>query len=406
MPNPPLPPAPPDSDWRAYVAVLCGVSAAAVAAVCGLNYYVDPYLTHQWDRAEPRARQLGPPRYKLSAWGKTYAVARLRPNVVYIGNSRTEAGLSTDVPMFSGQSVYNSALRGASLGNAIDLVRHAAAVGRLDTVVWGVDAPSFSMGSGETALEPGLVVDGPFFFVRRALLNFKRGLALDMTRDSLRLLNGSYDAVCRSSLALHGQRDGACIASSLAGLGGTSGAMVPKLREFRAGDGPTAAAMDAFDTSVGELCSKGTRVRLYINPTHALTLDALYWAGKWAPMEAWQGALTRLAERHRDAGCDLRLYDFSGFNSITTEPIPQVSKLREMKHYWEASHYRANVGGLILGRIFDDGQAPADFGVELDSATLPAHLARMRAARDRYHQEHGVETAFVKAVIAAPGPPL
>ncbi|MFM9437811.1 hypothetical protein ACFDR9_004901 [Janthinobacterium sp. CG_23.3] len=61
-------------------------------------------------------------------------------------------------------------------------------------------------------------------------------------------------------------------------------------------------------------------------------------------MEAWQGALARLAERHRGAGCDLRLCDFSGFNSITTETIPQLSRRREMAHYWEASHYRSHVG--------------------------------------------------------------
>ncbi|MDC8756857.1 hypothetical protein [Janthinobacterium fluminis] len=399
-------PAPQQADWRGYVGLFCGVSAVAVAAVACLNYTVDPYLTHQWDT--PQVQKLRPTREKLAAWSKTYAVARLKPAVVYIGNSRTELGLPTATASFAGRSVFNSALSGASLGEAIAMVRHAAAVSRLDTVIWGIDAPSFSLVTGSAGLEPELTAGGPFFFFRRALLNIKRGLTVDMTRDSLRLLNGSFGAVCRSSLAFYGQRDDGCIATGMAGWGGTTAAMAPRLREFRAGDGPTGAAMFAFDVSIGELCQAGTRLRLYINPTHALTLDALYWAGKWPAMEAWQHGLAALVERRRRDGCDLRLYDFSGFNSITTEPIPQVSGLREMQHYWEASHYRAHVGRMVLGRIYEgaNADAPADFGVELGSAMLPAHLAQLRAQRERYHREHAEETAFLKAVLAAPAPRL
>lgn len=403
--NPAPTPTSAGQDWRGYVTLLCCVPAIAIVAVSCLNYYVDPYLTHQWDT--PQVQKLRPTREKLSAWSKTYAVARLRPAVVYIGNSRTELGLPTGMSLFAGKSVFNSALSGASLGEAIAVVHHAAAVSRLDTVVWGIDAPSFSLVTGSAGLEPELTTGGPFFFARRALLNIKRGLTVDMTRDSLRLLGGSFGAVCRSSLAFYGQRDDDCMATGMADRGGTTAAMVPRLREFRAGDGPATAAIGAFDASLGELCRNGTRVRLYINPTHALTLDALYWSGKWAPMEAWQGAVTRLVERRRVSGCDLRLFDFSGYNSITTEPIPQVSKRREMANYWEASHYRAHVGRMILGRLFGEPQAaPVDFGVELDSATLPAHLARMRAERERYHVEHAEETAFVRAALAAPAPRL
>lgn len=405
--------------FRHYVMLLCGVCGAVLAAVSTLNYQIDPYLTHQWD--SPLLQRLRPVREKLSAWGKTYALARLKPAVLYLGNSRTELGLPTAAAPFDRKTVFNAALAGASVGDAITMARHAARVSRLATVVWGIDAPSFSMVTGSTELEPELVADGPFFFARRALLDLKRALTVDMTSDSLRLLTGSFGAVCLSSLALHGQRDDACIVDRIDGWGGTTKAMEPRLREFGRGDGPTAAAMTAFEASVTALCRAGTRVRLYINPTHALTMEALYWRQKWAAMEQWQRDLAALGAARRAAGCDLRVYDFSGYNSVTTEPIPLVSGRREMAYYWEASHYRATVGQMVLQRMFGaearsdsdsdtDAEAdveaeveapvalPDDFGVELDGAMLEPHLARLRGARARYQREHAEEAAFVRAL--------
>ena len=387
----------PDANWRSYLSIFCGLSAAVIVTVAGLNYVVDPYLTHQWDT--PQVQRLRPQRERLSAWGKTYAVARYRPSVVYIGNSRTELGLPTDVPMFAGRGVFNSALSGASVADAIAMARHAVHASRLSTVVWGIDAPSFSMENGNTDLNDDLVADGHLFFVRRGLLNIKRALTVDMTRDSLALLMGRYDEECRSSLAFHGQRDDACIDLRIGGWGGTKTAVVPRTREFIRGSGPSDAAMQAFETSITELCNVGTQIRLYVNPTHAMMFDALYWAGKWMPVEAWQRALAEMGARRRQNGCDVRVYDFSGFNSITTEAIPQASLRPKMVNYWETSHYRDNVGRMILTRLFDGpDKPPADFGVELLPATISAHLAMLRAGREQYHSEHPLESALAKSI--------
>lgn len=387
---------------RSYVALFCASAAAALAIVAALNYLVDPYLLHQWD--SPLLQRLRPTHEKLSVWGKTYAVARYRPEVVYIGNSRTEMGLSAyPHAVFPGQSVFNSAVSGASIGDAMQLARHAARVSRVDTMVWGIDAPSFSMEQGSAGIEPGLLEAGPAFFMRRALLNLKRGLTLDMTQDTLRLLSGSYGQVCRSSLTLYGQRDQRCVSDRIHGWGGTAKAMIPRLQEFGAGAGPTPEALRAFDATVGELCRGGLRLRLYINPTHAMTMDVLHWRGRWADMERWQGDLAALAERYRQQGCDVRVHDFSGFNSITSEAIPQFGGGREMRYYWEASHYRDNVGHMILVRLFGgEAAVPDDFGVELTPQAMPAHYQAMRAARDRYHASHPEETVFVQHLLTLP----
>jgi len=385
---------------RAYLSLFCGVSAGVVGAVAALNYVVDPYLTHQWDT--PPVQSLRPVRERLGAWAKTYALARYQPALVYVGNSRTEVALPAHPSLFGGQPVFNAALSGATMNDAGMMAQHAAQVAQVHTLVWGLDAPSFSLGAGNTELDEALLADGGGYLARRALLNLKRAVSLEMAGDALQVLNGSYEPVCRSSLAFLGQRDALCLQHRFAQKGGTAAAVQPRLREFVRGEGPSAEALAVFQGRLDALCRKGTRVRLYINPTHALMQDALYWAGKWDTMESWLHALARTSSQRRARGCDVTLHDFSGYNSVTTEPVPQASGRPDMAYYWEPSHYRENVGRMVLARLIGTAPAAADgFGAELTPAGLPAHLAAMRAARERYHAQHGAESALARQAAHA-----
>ena len=391
-----------DTAGRRYLVCFLACVGLVLGAVSFLNYQVDPYLLHQWDSPLlQRPRQLNE---KLGAWAKTYAVARYRPAIIYIGNSRTEMGLPTRVrALFDGKRIFNSAVSGASIGDAIRLAEHAARVSRVETMVWGIDAPTFSLDMGAARVEDSLTGARHGFFVQRALVNLKRGLTLDMTQDSVRILTGHAGDTCRSNLAVYGQRDETCTLKGIKHWLGTKDAIPVRLQEFGDGLGPTPPSTPALDASIGKLCRSGTRLRLYINPTHALTLYALHWRGKWDAMQAWQRGLVQVVERHRAQGCDVRLHDFSGFNSITTEATPLVSGKPDMHYYWEVSHYRDNVGRLILARLFGgDTQAPADFGVELTQANIDAHQAATRAARERYRVEHAREAAYAQRVLDGP----
>ncbi|MYM28220.1 hypothetical protein GTP58_07785 [Duganella sp. CY15W] len=380
------------ASWHGYVATFCGISMVVIGGVLALNYQVDPYLIHQWET--PPVQRLLPGREKLSPWGKTYALAQYRPDILYIGNSRTELGLPVRMPLFGTRRVFNGGLSGATLADAAAMVRHVVAIHPPGTVVWGIDAPSFSMEVGNTDFNRELVAAISY---RRQLLNLKRALSLDMTLDSIRVLRGTFGQVCLSSLALFGQRDGRCVLDRITRLGGTGAVILPRVQDFVRGPGPTPDAMREFDHSVGELCQAGTQLRLYINPTHAMTSDALFWAGRWPALEHWQLELVTLVARYQKLGCDVQLFDFSGFNSITTEPPPQLSGQAEMQNYWEPSHYRVTVGRMVLTRLF--GAGSSEFGVELTPASLAAHQSAQRQARDRYHRVHPVETAMVRSIL-------
>lgn len=384
---------------RHYVQQFLLMSLGVLAALVALNYQLDPYLIHQWD--SPALRQLHPGRERLSAWGKTYTIARMKPQVLYVGNSRTELGLPVDVPALAGKSVFNAALSGASLGDAAAMLEHASHVTTLQTVVWGIDLPSFTTEIGNTDFARELVADNAAYRWQRVLIDMRRAFSIDMTLDSLRLLRGVAGQVCLSSLALAGQRDEACIQERIATLGGTPAVMLPRLREFLRGAGPTPEAMRTLAGQVAALCRQNVQVRLYINPTHAMTTAALYAAGKGPLRAAWLGRLAELGARARALGCDLRVYDFSGLNPITMESVPQAGTTSTMRYFWESSHYRRNVGHLMLARMFD-GDAPADFGGELLPSTLAASLQHEELERQRYLASHPYEAQLILTALAHP----
>lgn len=73
-------------------------------------------------------------------------------------------------------------------------------------------------------------------------------------------------------------------------------------------------------------------------------------------------------------------YDFSGFNSVTVNPL----------NYYDAdSHYSYKVGDLIIDRIFGGGliKAPNDFGALVTRTNIKGHLDDQRKQLEHYLRE-------------------
>jgi len=73
-------------------------------------------------------------------------------------------------------------------------------------------------------------------------------------------------------------------------------------------------------------------------------------------------------------------YDFSGFNSVTTDPM----------NYYEEVHFRYRVADMVIKRIFDAGtaEAPDDFGVLVTKENIDKHLDKQQRDLERYLQDH------------------
>ena len=372
-----------------------GVSALLLLTVIvTLNYVVDPYFIHQWD--SPLLRRLSPAQQKIMPWAKTYAAYRYQPEVIFLGSSRTEIGLPTDSHLFPGKRVFNLAISGASVGDAVNMLKHTAFFHRPEIVVWGLDYGwQFREKTGNTDFGKELVAEGPYYPIRRTFLNIKRSISMAMAGDTIKILFGESEQSCKSLLAYYGHKSSECLEVIMRNEGGTEKAFEEVLKKKEPLGNPenVAATIQLLDQTTEEYCRNGTVFRFYLQPIHALA-ELSYWNTLTEDLDNWKRALVQLIDTRRKGGCDIRLYDFSGFNSITSEEIPQKTGKATMQNYWEQSHYRSEVGFRILEELLGKGNRGAEntFGVELNGATIEQHLLNFRQSRWQYITEHPKET--------------
>lgn len=375
-----------------------GLSALLlITFVVFLNYSVDPYFIHQWDT--PLLHRLSPAQQKIMPWAKTYAAYRYQPEVVFLGSSRTEIGLPTDSPLFSGKRVFNLAISGASTGDAANMLQHTGFFHRPEIVVWGLDYGwQFREKTGNTDFNKELIAQGATYPLWRALLNIKRSVSMAMTGETLNILLGKSEQSCKSLLAYYGHKSSECLDVIMKNEGGTEKAFAEVLKKKEPLENPAdvTATIQLLDQVAGDYCQNGTVLRFYIQPIHALA-ELSYWATLGKDLDNWKRALVQMVDAQRQGGCDIRLVDFSGFNSITTEEIPQVTGKADMQHYWEQSHYRSEVGLRILEELLatdeKDGKgANNTFGVELRGDTIEQHLLNFHNSRQQYIADHPKET--------------
>jgi hypothetical protein len=135
------------------------------------------------------------------------------------------------------------------------------------------------------------------------------------------------------------------------------------------------------------------RLVAFIPPDHALEMEALRRKGLWPVFERWKREL--VCEFYNAAATqpypDIVLWDFSGYNSITTQAVPRSTAQGAVMGYWDPIHYATSTGDKILPtvlRLNDDAHDGVDFGVELTTSNIESHLAQLRAAQASYEASH------------------
>lgn len=143
---------------------------------------------------------------------------------------------------------------------------------------------------------------------------------------------------------------------------------------------------DDFEEILKICKQRNIDVKLYISPAHAhLDGEGIAAAGKWGMMEEWKRRVVAITDKYAAP-----IWDFSGYNSITTEPV-----VAPMKYYWDSSHFTEVVSDLILKRMLalkeDTQEVPADFGIHLTGKNIELNLAMIRQCRQKYIDEHSSE---------------
>jgi hypothetical protein len=89
------------------------------------------------------------------------------------------------------------------------------------------------------------------------------------------------------------------------------------------------------------------------------------------------------------------VWDFSSYNSITTEPVGDI-----MNNYADSSHYTPKIGNLVLNRIFayKEDSVPTDFGVKISPENIKYHLAKIRSDRQVWAKNNPKDLKLVEEI--------
>lgn len=390
--------APPLTARRFLVTVLA-VAAALLGGVGLINFTVDPYASFRWAdiKGVTDAKTL---RRDGGRVNKALILNHTRFDVLFFGSSRGEMGLDPDSPALDGTRAFNASLPYTSLYEMDKVVSFAAAHQSPRLVVVCLDLMMFV---ADDATQGDFARSGfagaPLWpvYAQRLLSLREFGDSLGVLADSVRHIpqqaakNGSYDRDVRRKGFDHRGEMGSLLRTLMApGRNANSYGGFVYAPERMALVGHLATAFGDHDT----------RVALFIAPIHAKMLEAKIAAGLLPVYEQWERDLvaTVTAVNAGRRG-PVELWDFSGYNAVTTEDIPRDPSHR-MQWYWDGSHFNKAAGNLVLSRILGK-PAPEDFGTKLTVDTIGDSLTRLRQGHRDYAASHPDEMAEIAALAAA-----
>jgi hypothetical protein len=408
-----------------YVKWLFALILALWVPVGVINFCVDPYFALGWSRAFG-LKDDGSGFGRNTRFSKAFAVTRIQPDAVALGTSRVDHGIDIAHPGFSRdvQAAYNLGLDGAHIDELLAYLEHAESARPLHRAVVGLDLGSFGKFRRQEAFDPGLLAtpeSGHALQRWTALLTtYFSGEPLIDSINKLRQQSATpmYDLrTGRRTDRIFVERITACggirqafLAREASDIQGAVGSKAGN--EYSpASSADFQASLNSFRKLVRFARDKRIDLYLFISPTHARSMEELRLLGRWGTFEEWKRSLVAILAEENARSPSLPptpLWDFSGYNSVTTEPVPTAdSGVMQMRGYWELSHYRKQIGDMVLDRIFDHSKPPhpipEDFGRLLTPENIDRQLRETEDAGALYRAREGGQLGDLERLVQSKG---
>ncbi|GAB4371523.1 MAG: hypothetical protein Kow00121_13130 [Elainellaceae cyanobacterium] len=361
--------------YQKFLSLLTGLVVFNTVTIGGFNAFVDPYNVVN-SQPIPKLNQSKPESGKDARQFKAINVIRIKPKTVLLGNSRTDIGLDPSHPVLTSHSpTYNLAIPGGDMYQAMRYFQHALAnQPDLKQVVIGIDLVAFEQRDDIEQLDPKLeeILEETEYVQHLPNLIFSSDTLLSSF--STVLSNLADEPMTENYLS-----DGRLIRVHPPDLS-TQEIFRVHLKKayfhFWYDDYEISQTqLDAFRTIVETCNQRGIDLKVFISPAHATQWEAVHAKELWSTFEAWKREIVEITP----------VWDFSGYNSITTEPLTE-----DMQHYLDSAHYVKEIGDLVLNRLFEHQteKVPDDFGVLLTPDTIESHLAQIRDQRERWASQN------------------
>jgi hypothetical protein len=415
--------------------VVTAVTAALLlAAVAGFNAVIDPYGMYRLIEIK-KINSHKPAIYNRVRLFKAYDIRRIKPGAVVLGTSRSHVAMRMSHDGWDPTATprYNLAFDGATTKEMYFYLRHAYSIHPLKQVVMGLD--TYHPMQAPSSTRPDF--DSQLLSENRSLISL-----LFITLEDLKILT-SIDTLLASITTLQSQAgsqvewfaaDGQRLGEVFFRLFEEKFQECPRayfeeIDKLEVGfklEGSNPAPQQSMnqhfavrpqsiddETSLGyirriiEFCrANHIDLRIFITPEHAHQLETSAAVGAWPSVEEAKRNLVSLLSK--DAATHsgeppIPLYDFSGYSSVTTDPLPKLGCRDEMKYYWDSSHFKEIVGDMVLDRLFGisrpERPLPDDFGVLLNADTIESAILRVRADQIRYRRNHPRDISAIRSVV-------
>ena len=381
----------------------------AFAVVVSFNLLMDPYGVYDIPGID--GINIDKPVFRShSRLAKAYQVRHQKPAAIILGTSRGDVGLDPNHPGWGGHPVYNLAFPVASIYEMLRYFQHAHSVNPLKQVVIDFDFFQFQKGHLPRSDfdEKNLAVDSNGLPQTQGIDTYLATLAsLDAISDGMETLSkqgqnpGSLNNGRATFFSLREQFD-----HHEEFLINEHNYFNKQYRKFVLAtleDDPL--IVGSYRTLLKTAYRREIDFRLMISPSHARQQEVIAAKGLWSTFEKWKRQLAQVNEDEaRKAGKpSFPVWDFSGYNTYTTEEVPPLGdKMSSMEWYWESSHYKKELGDRVLDLIFshvEPGRVVAeDFGVKISSDNIEQHLAKIRRDREHWRTTHPSDVAETEAL--------
>ncbi len=387
-----------------YLKATSLLTLTLLAIVAAFNMHFDPYDIYHFTEDDSTVFDKPSLNSRLRLH-KAYAVRSMKPDGILIGTSRVLTGLDPQHPALSNDRWYNLGLPAATIYEIFRYIQHADAVHSLKAIVMDVEYPSF---------DPRPQLRKPGYEEARLAVN-EHGVAGGIfIKDYIDTLF-SFDAA-RASLEeafLHkaipepitagGMRQNNYREVTRAGGHRELVNAVSRrhLRNFYQQNidpenfqQEMAPRYGYFEQILRLAHRNSIQLTMFIPPTHAvyMVIKRRFGDGAWQVYQDWRTNIVRIND---NVARELKvlpfpIWDFSGFNNYTEDPIPDADSPHEMKWYWEISHFKKELGNVMLDRMLADPQLQGqnDFGVLISPDIIQSHNDGMNDAESRYVREN------------------
>lgn len=361
---------------RKFVLIFLTTLVSLLSFIAAINWLIDPFnfFNHStWENLNAVKISLD----KQQRMHRAIEIARYKPTAILLGSSRPMVALNPDDFSFAGYSnVYNASFSGANIEEITAYFEHALYhQPHLKLAVIGIDL--FAFGKYRDPQK-----DFSLKFLKGGLMSCDRIFSILFSKKGLMSSYETWKENQKGSAIPFFLKNGQTNPDSLPIISHEE-LEEKDLEYLKIVFSSVSGYLDyEFDDRKIEMlrslvnkCRKHEiDLKLFLCPTKAVYWEALYSKDLWTVFEEFKKRLC----------CIHPIWDFSGYNCVTTEMIDDLKD----PLYYECSHFRPRVGKMIIERLFGTSQARPDFGYYLTPDDVEAAMNQIRVDREKWLQKN------------------